>query len=69
MSSFHAHNANALPQFAERSTISTVGDALGEVGDEAIAEGASAFGWSVRHLTTSEWHDWTDVLAKKEART
>jgi hypothetical protein len=68
VSSFHAHNAHTLPPFNERSTFSTVGDALGEAGGEAPAECASAFGWSFRQPTASVWHDWTDVLAEKETR-
>ena len=69
MSSFHAHNAHSSPPFTERSTFSTVGDALGEEGDEALAERASAFGWSFSQMTASAWHDWTEVLAEKEAQT
>jgi len=68
VSSFHVHNAHTLQPFAERSTISTVGDALGEAGDEALAECASAFCWSFRQPTASEWLDWTDIPAEKEAR-
>jgi hypothetical protein len=69
VSSFHVHNAHTFPPFTERSTFSTVGEALSEDGDEAPAEGASAFGWFFRQLTASGWHNWTDVLAEKEART
>lgn len=57
----------ALPPRPGRLTIATDGDAPGRAAGHALAERATALGWTVSLLPAPDGRDWNDILAKKGA--
>ncbi|OWJ80976.1 virulence-associated protein E [Haematobacter massiliensis] len=56
-----------LPPAPGRLTIATDGDAPGRAAGHALAERATALGWTVSLLPAPEGRDWNDILTMKGA--
>jgi hypothetical protein len=54
-----------LPERPGQLTVATDGDEAGRAAGYALAERATALGWTVALLPAPSGRDWNDVLAKK----